>query len=72
MIGKIITTEDNKKYIILKEINYNDTTYLLGLDNDTKEELIFFEMVIEDKDRYAEIVLDEELVKELTKKITIN
>ena len=75
-IGKIVTLEDNEKYLLLMETNQEGHKFYyankLTDDEKTTSEYEIFEQTTEDGTDYLEIVLDEEIKEFLTQVFTID
>lgn len=71
-INTIITLENNKRYVVLNEANYNNKNYFLVMEvSETKEvipaNVAIFESIEDLSDLYVEKVNDTKLISILTK-----
>lgn len=67
----IITLENNHKYVLLKETNYNEKTYFLAMEvTETKEvipnNIAIFEKVLVEDETYVEKINNPKLIEILT------
>ena len=64
MVDKIVTLENNKNYVLLDEVELNDTKYYLGLRLNDKEEptnhYLFFEETKEGSDTFLAPIEDDD------------
>ncbi len=72
-IDTIITLDNNEKYIVLNETMYNGNKYFLTthLDKDEipiKSDVKIFLEIVEGLDTIVEVITDQNLIIELTKK----
>lgn len=75
-IDDIITFEDNKEYLILDIVEYNDNRYLycVGIDKEElpTEEYIYLKGIEENGEFYTEEVEDEDTLKTIVTMFTNN
>ena len=75
-IGKIVTLEDNDKYLLLMETTQEGHKFYyankLTDDEKTTSEYEIFEQTSEDGTDYLELVLDEEIKEFITQVFTID
>lgn len=76
MVDKIITLDNNKKYIILDETLLDNTKYYFGLRLDDNNEptnyYLYFEETKDNKDIYLKPIENEEIKNILLTSFTIN
>lgn len=70
----IITLENNKKYVLLNETEYNNKKYFLAMEVNEKKEVIpdnvaIFENVVGEKETYIEKINDPKLIAILTEQL---
>ena len=67
----IIVLENQERYIVLNEINYEEDKYylLMGIDNNDviSSKVVFIKTINDNDDLYVIKINDEQLIKNLTK-----
>ena len=68
----IIVLENQERYIVLNEINYEEDKYylLMGIDNNNdviSSKVVFIKTINDNDDLYVIKINDEQLIKNLTK-----
>lgn len=71
-INSIITLDNNIRYVLLNETNYEDKKYFLAMEIDDQKEVIptnvaIFEEIKDVFDIYVEKITDSDLIITLTK-----
>ena len=72
----IIVLENQERYIVLNEINYEEDKYylLMGIDNNDviSSKVVFIKTINDNDDLYVIKINDEQLIKNLTKVLKSN
>jgi hypothetical protein len=73
----IIVLENQERYIVLNEINYEEDKYylLMGIDNNNdviSSKVVFIKTINDNDDLYVIKINDEQLIKNLTKVLKSN
>ena len=68
-VGNIVTLENGQEFLLLEELNKNDTTYMYAVrtleDETPTDEFLIFEAIINGDEEFLKVVADKNLYDEL-------
>lgn len=68
-VGNIVTLENGQEFLLLEELNKNDTTYMYAVrtleDETPTDEFLIFEAIINGEEEFLKVVADKNLYDEL-------